>query len=119
MGRLADAYSWIFGIRWDRRKAEETLAALLQRERDNAKALSDRAYEESLKRLAEVSKTDSESASKIADDLLVRLAAIQMNRDAALKIAREEFDALDRKMTALSRNFISRWFGRSGWRKPR
>ena len=118
MGMVSKTLDWIFGIKWNRREAEEALAVFVQKERDNAKALSDSAYEDSMRRLAATSKTDSDAAVRIADDLLVRLAFIQARRDKALKIAREEYAALDRRMTLLSRNFISRWIGRIGWRKP-
>lgn len=108
---LRDAFIWLFGISWNRSEAKAKMERLIKVEEDNAGFLSDLAYQNAMKRLSEVSDEDRIQATQIADELLVRLASIEMTKNASVKIIKEEFAALDKKMSALSKNFISRWLG--------
>ena len=111
MNCLCNAFRWIFGVRWNRSESKAEMKRMIKIEEDNADFLSDIAYQEAMKRLSAVSEEDRVQATQIADELLVRLAAIQMTKTTAIKIIKEEYESLEKRMSFLSKNFICRWLG--------
>ncbi len=87
--------------RWNREVAYAEKCRLADVERKNAEIKSGKAYEDAMRRIAELPEDGSKTASvSIADELLVHLAAIQMERDAALAMIEEEWAALELRMEA-------------------
>ena len=111
---LSKLSRWLFGVKWNRSEAKAKMEQMIKQEEDNASFLLDLAYQNAMKQMAEVPEEDRVQSTQIADALLIRLAAIRMEKDASVSIIREEFEKLDKRMSRLSQNFILRWLGGSG-----
>lgn len=109
-----NALEWLFGVRWNRKAVEAERDRLLQKEMQTAEAKANDAYEEAMKRIADVPEEDRISATAIADELLVHLAAIEMERGHASAMIQAEYGSLIKKMERQSKSFIGRWLAGRG-----
>lgn len=107
-----NAFRWLFGIRWNRKAVEAERDSLLSKEFSKAEDKANDAYEKAMRQIAEVPEEDRVGASLIADELLVRLAAIEMERDVASALIRDEYGRLIEKMSRESKSCIGRWLDR-------
>lgn len=114
MNFLCKLSRWLFGVKWNRSEAMARMQEMVSTEEDNAVFLSNLAYQEAMRSVAGIPEGNSTQTARIADDLIVKLALIQMNKKASINAIKDEFEKLDRKMSRISRCCIARWLeGRS------
>ena len=111
---LMRAMEWLFGCPWNERAEQSIMDRKISAENARYGQLTNLVYEATLRGLASMPcKTATKSITgsmsvELADSLMVKLAALKIDRDREIERIKEEFESRRKEMSVKSKWFIPR-----------
>ncbi len=115
--KLVEIMEWLFGCSWDEQAEKSIRDRKISAENAKYGELTSLAYEETLKGIASASidGTYGGTTVELADSLLIKLAAIGMDRSREIRKINEEYEIRRKEMLIKSKWFLPRMWHE--WRK--